>query len=364
MPMTMTFLRRAAQGVACVALAADCNHSSSAPTHDTGTATPDAGTSASASPAASNGENPASAPAMAVESLHGRGVFYAEAATRCPSFGIGSRSDHACLRIGLDDEHSSADIDRANHRIVLSNDGVYVAEQIVADVVLPGWSESAKGRTPIAVHCVVRKKAKTFSTKVYSHVVSREKPTKVEIEDLQIVWKDGTNETVLVNAESAQKVVADPGVAARLAGFMTEVSDNLAGGAAPSDAGEPGPIGDITVSIGVGTAAKKALRAQLFRKGADTEVRLTALSSLIPAYIVQRDLFLYGLEPAENLGDVKKRGFKAGDTLVMVVHDHEGSVRFGQTSADLPGAANSARDFLTTAFVGMVLAHQAHLDSH
>jgi hypothetical protein len=87
------------------------------------------------------------------------------------------------------------------------------------------------------------------------------------------------------------------------------------------------------------------------------------MSSLIPEYIIKRDLFLYGLEGATNLDEVKKRGFKAGDTLSIMVHDGKGTVKFNATTADLPDAANSMRDFLETAFVGMILAHQASLDA-
>jgi hypothetical protein len=153
--------------------------------------------------------DPAPAPAAAtpVQSFHGRGVFYADAVTACPSVGIGTRSDHACLRIALDDEHSSADLDRANKRIVVRNDGTYAKETIVADVLLPGWSESAKERAPVSVHFVVWKKGDTFKTKTYSHVVNREKSTKLELEDLQIVLSDGKTEKVEVTDESARKAV-------------------------------------------------------------------------------------------------------------------------------------------------------------
>jgi len=382
MNIKMKRFDRLAVAVACVALAAAChrNDSSGESTPATvdsaspaasGSAAPSSSASAapeasgSAAPAASGSAAPEAAdagpPAKAAnESFKGRGVFFAGAEVGCPSVGVGTRDDDACLRIGLDDEHSSAEIDREHHRIVLRNDGTYDKEKIVADVILPGWSESAKERAPISVHCVVRKTGKTFSTKVYSHVVNREKGTKEEVENLEVVLMDGTTETVVVNAETAHKVLAEPSVSARLAGFLSEVKDNLAGRAA-NGAGTH-PVADITVAIGLGPAAKDALRAQLFRTGADTEIRLTAMSGLIPEYIVKRDLFLYGLEGATNLDEVKKRGFKSGDTLILAVHDGKGSVKFNGTTSDLPDAANSMRDFLETAFVGMILAHQASLD--
>ena len=296
-----------------------------------------------------------------LESLRGRGVHYADATTVCPKVGIGTRGDHACLRIGLDDEHSSADIDRSKHRIVLRNAQAYDDEQIVGDVILPGWARSEAGRrTPVEVHLVVRKKGRTFHTKLYAHVVTREKPKQLEIEDFEVVLSDGKAETVAVTSETARKSVLDPGLSARMAGFLMEVTDNLA--SAPAKAGEPRPLGDITISIGLGPAAKKMLRAQFFRSGADAELRFTALSNRVPRYIVQRDLFLYGIEGVPALAEVKKRGLRSGESMVIAVRGGKGSVTFGATSSDLPDAANSMRDFLATAYVGMLLAHQAHLD--
>ena len=296
-----------------------------------------------------------------VESLHGHGVFYLDAATACPKVGIGTRSEHACLRIGLDDEHSSAEIDRAGHRIVLRNDGTYKKKQIVADVVLPGWADFSTGRAPVGVHFTVWKKGNKFITKTYSHVVTREKPTHVEIEEFQVVLSDGKTETVAVTTNQAKDAVVKSDVVARLAGFLTKVTNNLAD--APAGASKEAPLGDITISVGLGPASKKALRVQFFRNGADSELRIAALSNLVPQETIKRDLFLYGIESASNVGEIKQRGLKSGETLSIAVHEGKGSVTFRGTTSDLPDAVNSQRDFLETAWLGMVLAHQAHIAS-
>ena len=354
----MNHFGRTSVVVVCVATHVACNNAGS------GHAAGESRGAASADAESSAKPNPVVGAAASPEAYHGRGVFYADAAIGCPHLGVGTRGDNACLRIALDDEHSSAEIDRAHNKIVLHNDGTYKSEQIVADVILPGWTESIKGRAPTSVHCVLRKNGTTYSTKIYAHPVHREKHTKVDLENLEVVLNDGKTDTVLLSAAEAQKAAADPGPMAKLAGFFTEVTDTLPA-SAPSEAGakESRPVGDITLAIGVGPAAEKAVHAQLFRTGADTELRLTALSNIIPTYMVQRDLFLYGLEGASNLGEVKKRGLESGETLSLAVHGGKGSVSFGGTTVDLPDAANSMHDFLTTAFVGMVLAYQAKLDT-
>jgi len=295
-------LSQASRVAVCLALLVACDGAGSGSGGGSATPPPVASTAPSSAPSTAAGSSPSGSPearespsaatpdaggsanpAAATEptAYHGRGVFYAEAAIGCPHLALGTRGENACLRIGLDDEHSSAEIDRVHHKIVLHNDGTYKSEQIVADVVLPGWTESSKGRAPISVHCVLRKKGTTFSTKIYAHPVHREKHTKVELESLEVVLNDGKTDTVLLSTAAAQTAAADPGPMAKLAGFFTEVTDTLAAGA--KSANGPRPVGDITIAIGVGPAADKALHAQLFRTGADAELRLTALSSLIPS---------------------------------------------------------------------------------
>jgi hypothetical protein len=197
-------------------------------------------------------------------------------------------------------------------------------------------------------------------TKIYSHVVVREKAKSVTVEDYEIVFSDGKTETTALTRAEAEKVVRDPGVAAKAAGFLFEMRDNLAKGREP-EAGEK-PAADITVAAGVGPAADKMLRAQLFRNGNDVELKFSALSHLVPAYIAQRDMFLYGVEAAPAVADVTKRGLKKGETVDIAFKGGKGTVRFGEKVSDLPDAANSVRDFLETAAVGMLLARQAHLD--
>ena len=77
-------------------------------------------------------------------------------------------------------------VDRAQHRITFQNDASYPEEAIVGDIVLPGWSVSAAGRTPASVHVVFRKKNDELQTTIYSHVVTHAKATKVEIENFVV----------------------------------------------------------------------------------------------------------------------------------------------------------------------------------
>jgi hypothetical protein len=305
---------------------------------------------------------PLSAESAGAETYHGRAVHYLDSETPCPKIGLGSRSERACLRIGIDDENSTVVLDRAKHKITFRNEASYPEEKIVGDVVMPGWAVSASGRTPTGIHVVFRKKKDEFNTKIYSHAVTREKATKVELENYVVAFNDGKTETVVLTQEQAEEKVMNPGIAAKAAGFLFEIIDNLAKGA---DANlDPKPLGDITVAIGEGSVADNILRGQFFQKHADAELRISALSDLVPKYIVQRDLFLYGLEDAPVLAEVKKRGLNKGENIVVTVKDGKGTVDFCGQKADLPGAANSIRDFLQTAGLGMLLAHQAKLDAH
>lgn len=298
------------------------------------------------------------------KTYRGHAVYFLDATTPCPKVAIGTRGEHACLRVALDDDHTTAEVDAQKHRITIRNDSTYADEQIIGDVVLPGWSESESGKTPVSVHAVFRKKGGEVSTKVYSHVVVREKPKSVTLEDFEIVLAEGTSEKPLMTKEQAQKAVLDSSVAAKAAGFFMEMRDNLAKG---PDGGLPAvpnekAIADITIAAGLGPAADKMLRAQLFKNDRDVTLRFTALSGLVPKYIAQRDVFLYGVETAPSIADVKARGLAKGETLEIAFTNGKGTVRLGDKTSPLEHADDCVHDFLQTAALGMLLAHQAKLD--
>ena len=308
-----------------------------------------------------------------VQTLHGRGVYYLETGQQCPLPGVGARAANACLRVALDDDATSVEIDRAAHRILFRNQQRYPDRRMIGDVLLLGWGRSAAGeRTPVAVHLFVRKKGDAFEAKPHAHAVLRERPRSIDLDPYRVMLSDGTHDSEALTPESARRAIENPGLAARLAGELVQVRDNLRKRHAGAGGGDDHRIADVTVALGLGPASSDVARAQLvltgggrpagvpdLLRGVDWELRIEALSRFVPKEVLARDLFLYGIEDLPMLQAVKRDGISKGESLVFSVHGSKGRLSYKGQSAELPRAADSARAFLEFSFLGAVLEHQA-----
>lgn len=316
----------------------------------------------------------AAAPAPTPPTLTGRRVHWFEGGDFCPLAGAGTRSATACSRIAFDDATSSAEIDRAHHRIALRNVAQFDHKTLIGDVLLQGTTTLASGeRLPIAVHLMVSKRGKSFDTRIHSHAVSREKGKSYQLEPWTVSLSNGEKETVVLTPEKALEAVRDPGLAAKLAEQLVEVRDDL-----PEVKPDPKAplryVAAVSVGVGLGAAAKYVARADLLvaREGAPKtvaellrsgtwELRISCLSHLLPKDVFRRDLFLYGLEGNPVLAKAEKDGLEKGQTLTLAMHAGKGTLVLGDAAAELPDAVDSARGFLEMSFLGSIIARQAQL---
>lgn len=325
--------------------------------------------------------SPAIAPASgvglpAIESHASRGVYYFAGAAPCPLAGIGTRGPNACNRVALDDDHSRVVIDRGAHRIVFTNSQSYPSKRVIADVeFVSSGATKAGDRVPIAVHLKIEKKGGTFKARAHAHPTIHEDVVSADFEPYQVVVSDGTTETTVLDHETTVQTALKPDVAARLANALVEVKNNLGGHLA---AAKPSILADISIGLGLGKLSKMVMRAQLIAtsgalaadgqarlakliNSGEWELRLTALSSLIPQDVLQRELFLCGLDGLTVLDGLKRDSLKKGESLVFGMKDGKSMVTFGKDSQELPNAADVARAFLEFSFVGAILEHQAVL---
>ena len=96
----------------------------------------------------------------------------------------------------------------------------------------------------------------------------------------------------------------------------------------------------------------------MLREGA-WEMRLTALSEKWLPEVVQRDLFLYGLDEIPLLRDVRARGLKKGQTLAFRLQKGGGEIRLDGETTPLPGAHDVARAYIEFHMLGGLLAEAA-----
>jgi len=318
----------------------------------------------------SQGEEPA-APAPLI--FEKRGVYYFESAIPCPLAGVGTRAPNACNRVALDDDHTRVTVDQRAHRIVITNTHTYKEDSIIADVQLLGKGSTVDGvASPVAVHLKIQKERDASKAQVHSHSTTREDIATAEFDPFEVAVSNGKLESVVMTPENGLKAIREPTLMSRLASMAVEVRDNLADGK-----GKPPKTGlvlsDISIGLGGSAAAKLVLQARLssltadaprftaaqMLKRGDWELRLTALSSLLPKSVVQREMVLAGLQDLPSLQGVRENGLKKGESLVFVMKDGKGMVGVNQATTEVPGALDMARSFMEFSFIGSILAHQA-----
>ena len=245
------------------------------------------------------------------EVFQSKGIHYFVGRVRCPLAGVGARGAYASNRLVLEDEHSRAVVDRSAHRILFTNTHAYKRKALVGELLFLGVGVTEAGeRVPVGIHLHLEKRGTKFDARTHIHPTVREKVVSAEFEPFQVVVNNGQAEEVVLTRESALEAVREPRLAARLAQILLEIIDNLEG--VNQDASQAGfRLADISIGLGEGKLSKMVLRAQLvslegangalilrpslpemFQAGS-WELRLTALSSLLPKDSFPRDLFLW-----------------------------------------------------------------------
>jgi hypothetical protein len=310
------------------------------------------------------------------ETFEGRGVYYFRGSVDCPLAGIGSRAADLSNRLGLDDEHSRVTVDRAAHRIVFRNTHRYPRRRIVGDLVFLAVGTTARGeRAPLGIHLKVEKEGDRLSARTHPHPTVRDKVVAARFEPFEVILANGDTETVALTAKTALETVQEPELTARLANILLRVTDNLDGVAVVPEQPRTRLV-DLSIGFGADRLNWKVARVQLlslearnapliahgslaemFRTGA-WEMRITALSPVLPKEEFDRDLFLLGLDDMPVLRDVKQRGLWRGQSLVCGFRDGKGFIGVDDARAEIPNPADVARAYLEFNFVGGVIARQ------
>jgi hypothetical protein len=265
--------------------------------------------------------------------FNGRGVFHFASTGDCAAPSQPAAS--TCHRIALDVADAHARVDPTTHTIVIAADAGHDRKTVVGDVLLHGSGVAADGqRVPLSLHVLLRRSGNTWKPDTYVHAPVRGTFTAIELEPYQIGVRDGAGVRVLLTAGQARKALAEPSLAARVAGYFVRVR--------PSDANRPG-ANDITVSLGMGRLSKPLLRLQ-------------ALSSQVPVWAVQRQLFVFGLDASPLLARVRQRGFDKRDTLELGAVNGTGYLRFNGVEERFPAAASAGAAFMRESFIGLILA--------
>ncbi|POA28585.1 MULTISPECIES: hypothetical protein [unclassified Pseudomonas] len=295
----------------------------------------------------------------ALSEFSGRGVYHFASNSGCAAAATSS-IDRNCNRIALDVADAHASVDPQSHAIVIGAAASHDSKTVIGDVLLHGSGIAADGqRVPLSLHVLLRRSGKVWKSDTYVHSPVRGKFGDIVLDPYQISVREGASERLLFTAEQARDVLAQPSIAARVASYFVVVR--------PSDAHNPA-ADDITIALGVGRVSKSLMRAsftseqlgsaeldQLPEKGT-WSLNLQALSSQIPVWVVQRQLFVFGLEDSPLLKDVRQRGLNKRDTLELGAVNGKGYLRYNGREESFPAAYASGSAFMRDSFIGMILA--------
>lgn len=289
----------------------------------------------------------------------GRGVFNFKSDSGCPFAALAA--GEACNRLALDDADTHAVLDSAAHTIRFTNTKSYREKIIAGDVLLQGSGVALGGqRVPLTFHALLSRSGSDWSVSSHAHSPGGESFSDIRIDPYQVTVNDGSGERVLLTPAQIADTLAKPSLAARLANVLVQVDDNR------TDASRDA---DITIGLGLGKASKAVARARLRapnakgRQLADAMqgtwmLELQALSGRIPREVVQRDLFLYGLESQSLLQPLLQRGFRKNERLVLGANNGKGYLRYDGQQREFAGADAAARAFLQDSFIGLALGWQ------
>jgi hypothetical protein len=309
-----------------------------------------------------------------------RGIYFFTGRVTCPLAGIGSRGDADSNRLVLDDADTEVTIDQQAGTIRVQNDKAYDKKTTVADLEFLAIGYGAHGASregsPFSIHLKVQKQGHKYTTDLHRHLRNQTPIVRADYEPFTVTAYDGTAPTVVLDRARADELVSKPSLALRIVKAFMAMKDNTDG--VSQDPAQPGyRIADLSVGFGALGLNYMMARAQLvsldpankpliekgdvpamLREG-EWEMRLTALSEKWLPEVVQRDLFLYGLDDVPLLREVRARGLKKGQTLAFRLRKDGGEIALDGETTPMPGAHDVARAYIEFHMLGGLLAEAA-----
>lgn len=319
---------------------------------------------------------------MLESTFNTRGIYFVPGRITCPLAGIGKRPANASNRVVLDDADTEVTIDRESGRISVRNDRAYETKTTVADLMFLADGIAASGeRTPFSIHLKVQKTGHRYEVDLHRHLRNQKPIVRADYEPFVVVACDRGESTVLLDRDRADRLISNPSFALRVVKAMMAMKDNLEG--VRQDSAAPGyKIADLSVGFGALGLNYMMARAELasldggnapliergsvvdmLREGA-WEMKLTALSEKWLPEVVQRDLFLFGLDEIPLLAEVRARGLRKNQTLAFRFRKDGGEVALDGRSTTFPAAHDAARAYVEFHMLGGLLAEHAESRAH
>lgn len=284
---------------------------------------------------------------------------------RLPTPTACTTSTLACNRLALDDAHTRAQVDEGKREIRILNAASYEDEVIVADVLLHA-RRSAVDAQPYLVHLVVSKKGDSWKHRLSPYAPDKKRRDgPFEFENWTVFL--GQSDKPLLSPSLVQKALGRRSLTARAKDFFVRATDLRK---------QPGESPAVELGLRIGPLNFGFTRArfeppQAVRQGGANVDLATALSkedwyfdfqslsSLVPAYLIRHDLFLFGLDTHPLMAQAMKAGYRGTERLRVGVKDGAGFVQLDDHVEPYAQATQTALVFLRDTYLGMLLRGQA-----
>lgn len=309
-----------------------------------------------------------------------RGVFHFEGRVRCPLDGVGQRGAYESNRLVLDDADTEVTIDRARGRITVRNERRYERATPICDLQFLALGTTEHGTTtPFGIHLKILKAGDRITLDLHRHLRVPEPLVAAEYEPFEVIVTDGARSTVVFDRARGDALVTRPSLALRIVKSLMTMRDNLA--RARGDARMASSrVADLSLGFGAFGLEWMLARARLESMSPDNdewiargsvvemlrngvwELSIDALSDRWLPEVVQRDLFLFGLDDVPLLEGVRARGLRKGQTLSFRIDRGRGAIGLDGRFEPLPHALDVARAYLEFHMLGGLLCESA--ESH
>lgn len=319
---------------------------------------------------------PATSPAL---HFRGRGVYFFAGRVRCPLAGIGERADDASNRLVLENSDTEVTIDRAAGRITVLDERAYTDRKIVADLLFLAEGQTVTGeREDLCIHLKVMKHGHRYAIDLHlhRHYKKTARLASAVYEPFEVVVSDRGRTEVVVDPKRIDKLLTKPPLALRVVKALITVRDH--------NEGEPDyrkvgyRFADFSIGFGVLGLDHLMARIQMISLDAEKNAPLiegASISEMIRhgtwelnmisqsdkwlPEVVQRDIFLYGIDEVPMLHEIRAHGLRKGMNLGFRFAQGYGEIVVNGMVAPMPRTLDIARSYIEFHVNGGLLAERA-----
>lgn len=299
-----------------------------------------------------------------------KGIFYLKSKFPCALNDYGSiERSNSCVRLVLFDYNSRVNVNEEMYSIELKNSQSYEEEALIFDLLVPGFCDTEDGKKRINIHYKIEKKGKKLNPQIHAHFTSRKKCKTAEMENYEILFRDGEKNSVLISKEDSSKAVLYPSLTSKFVKELVQVVDHLENvKVSTTSETDSKTIGDITIQVGKGKLSKNITNCKFTIIGnsppsknisstlseTDWEIQLQSLTSFFPKTVLITELSLIGIDDPNLVQYIQANGLPKHESLIFQKTGSTGSLIWPKGRIEIKNYQDVVKSFFTGTFTGSI----------